>query len=213
MKINQVEQTVGITKKNIRFYEEQGLVHPSHNPQNGYRDYSEEDIAILLKIKLLRKLSIPIDEIRKMQEHRLSLSDCMMRHMIYLDHETKNLALIKEMCGELSQREESLHSLDASDYLIKMQQLEEGGTRFMDIGKNDRKKKKYGPLLAAIVMILLMIALILIFIWGESVDPIPLGLLLFFIAIPVTVIIGVLLALRERFKEIEGGEENEAAKY
>lgn len=213
MKINQVEQTVGITKKNIRFYEEQGLLQPSRNPENGYRDYSEEDISILLKIKLLRKLSIPIDEIRKMQQHHLSLSDCMIRHMIYLDHEAKNLSLIKEMCEELSRREESLHSLDASDYLIKMQQLEEGGTRFMDIGRKDQKKKKYGPLLAAIVMILLMFALILVFIWGESVDPIPLGLLLFFIAIPLTVIIGVLLALRERLKEIEGGEENEAAKY
>lgn len=213
MKINQVEQTVGITKKNIRFYEEQGLLHPSRNLENGYRDYSEEDIEVLFKIKLLRKLSIPIDEIRKMQEHRLSLPDCMMRHMIYLDHESKNLALIREMCAELSHREESLHSLDASDYLIKMQQLEEGGTRFMDIGRNDRKQKKYGPLLAAIVMILLMSALILVFLWGESVDPIPLGLLLFFIAIPVAVIIGVLLALKERFKEIEGGEENEAAKY
>lgn len=213
MKINQVEQAVGITKKNIRFYEDQGLVHPSRNLENGYRDYSEEDISILLKIKLLRKLSIPIDEIRRMQENRLSLPDCMMRHMICLDHEAKNLALIKEMCEELSRREESLLSLDASDYLIKMQQLEEGGTRFMDIGRKDRKKKKYGPLLAALVMILLMSALIMIFFWGNSVDPIPPGLLLFFIAIPLAVIIGVLLALRERFKEIEGGEENEAAKY
>ena len=62
-------------------------------------------------------------------------------------------------------------------------------------------------------MVALMLALILIFIWGYSVDPIPLGLLLIFIAIPCVVIIGVLLALKERFKEIEGGEENEAAKY
>lgn len=213
MKINQVEQTVGITKKNIRFYEEQGLVHPSRNLENGYRDYSDEDIATLFKIKLLRKLSIPIDEIRKMQENHLSLSDCMMRHMIYLNHEAKNLSLIKEMCEELSHKEESLHSLDALDYLKKMQQLEEGGTRFMDIGKNDRKKKKYGPLIAALVMILFMLALIALFLWAASTDPIPFGLLLVFIAFPAAVIIGVLLALKQRFLEIEGGEENEAAKY
>lgn len=212
MKINQVEQTVGITKKNIRFYEDQGLLHPSRNLENGYRDYSVDDIAILFKIKLLRKLSVPIEEIRKMQENHLSLTDCMMRHTIYLDHEIKNLSLIREMCDELSLGEQSLHSLDASAYLTKMQQLEEGGTRFMDIGKNDQKKK-YGPLFAAIAMIVFMLALVSIFIWGYSVDPIPLGLLLIFIAIPCIVIIGVLLALKERFKEIEGGEENEAAKY
>ena len=28
MKINEVEQAVGITRKNIRFYEEQGLLKP-----------------------------------------------------------------------------------------------------------------------------------------------------------------------------------------
>ncbi len=212
MKINQVEQTVGITKKNIRFYEAQGLLHPSRNLENGYREYSNEDIANLFKIKLLRKLSVPIEEIRKMQENHLSLTDCMLRHTIYLDHEMKNLSLIKEMCEELSLAEQSLHSLDASAYLTKMQQLEEGGTRFMDIGKSDQRKK-YGPILAAIVMIALMLALVLLLLWAYSVDPIPPGLLLIFIAIPCVIIVGVLLALKERFKEIEGGEENEAAKY
>ena len=38
MKINQVEQLVGITKKNIRFYEEQGLLSPGRNRENGYND-------------------------------------------------------------------------------------------------------------------------------------------------------------------------------
>lgn len=212
MKINQVEQAVGITKKNIRFYEDQGLLHPSRNLENGYRDYSEEDINILFKIKLLRKLSVPIDEIRKMQENRLSLDDCMKRHIISLDHERDNIALIKEMCEELSQKEQTLHSLDASVYLEKMQQLEEGGTRFMDISKSDQKKK-YGPIMAAIVMIALMLATILLFIWASTVDPIPFGLLVVFIAMPLAVIVGVLLALKQRFKEIEGGEENEASKY
>ena len=29
MKINEVEAVVGVTKKNIRFYEEEGLITPS----------------------------------------------------------------------------------------------------------------------------------------------------------------------------------------
>ena len=36
MKINEVEALVGITKKNIRFYEEQGLLSPRRNSENGY---------------------------------------------------------------------------------------------------------------------------------------------------------------------------------
>ena len=67
MKINQVEQLVGITKKNIRFYEEQGLLSPGRNRENGYRDYTEEDVKKLEQIKLLRKLGLPLEEIRMMQ--------------------------------------------------------------------------------------------------------------------------------------------------
>ena len=49
MKINQVEQLVGITKKNIRFYEKEGLLSPERNSENGYREYSETDVEELKK--------------------------------------------------------------------------------------------------------------------------------------------------------------------
>ena len=62
MKIYQVEELVGITKKNIRFYEDEGLLCPERDPQNGYRDYTIKDVRQLEKIKLLRKLSVPIEE-------------------------------------------------------------------------------------------------------------------------------------------------------
>lgn len=36
MRINEVEALVGITKKNIRFYEAEGLLTPRRNSENGY---------------------------------------------------------------------------------------------------------------------------------------------------------------------------------
>ena len=47
MKINEVEAAVGITKKNIRFYEEEGLIAPGREPGNGYRSYSQADVERL----------------------------------------------------------------------------------------------------------------------------------------------------------------------
>ena len=44
MKIKQVEELVGITKKNIRFYEDQGLLNVER-AENGYREYHREDIV------------------------------------------------------------------------------------------------------------------------------------------------------------------------
>ena len=53
MKIKQVEELVGITSKNIRFYESQGLLTPER-ADNGYREYHQDNIEVLKKIKLLR---------------------------------------------------------------------------------------------------------------------------------------------------------------
>jgi len=213
MKINEVEAKVGITKKNIRFYEEQGLIHPVRDSQNGYRNYSGEDVQELLRIKLFRKLSIPIEEIRKLQNRQLTLSDCLERHLIYLKHEEKNLSLIQNMCEEIRQHNETPSSLDASLYLEKMRQLEEGGMHFMDIGETDTRKKKAVPMIAAIVMALFMMALIWLIVWAEMEDPLPIGLFVVILLVPVAVIAGTFMALKQRLKEIEGGEENEASKY
>ena len=46
MKINEVEQLVGITKRNIRFYEKEGLLSPSRNSDNGYREYGEAGVIM-----------------------------------------------------------------------------------------------------------------------------------------------------------------------
>ena len=77
MKINEVEAAVGVTKKNIRFYEEEGLITPSREPGNGYRSYSQADVERLRRIKLLRKLDVPLAEIREMLEGQKTLAEGM----------------------------------------------------------------------------------------------------------------------------------------
>ena len=51
MKINDVERITGLTQKAIRLYESKGLVNISRD-ENGYRNYSDEDIEDLKKIML-----------------------------------------------------------------------------------------------------------------------------------------------------------------
>lgn len=212
MRINKVEELVGITKKNIRFYEEKGLLTPERNTENGYREYSDEDVSMLQKIKLLRQLSIPIEEILKLQKGYLTLEDCMRRHMIFLDREEENVRQKKSICAQLEADGQHLSTMDTEKYLLLMDEMEKEGVRFMNVKHVDQKKKN-APIIAAFVMILLMIGLILLFIWTAAVDPIPGPVLAFFIAFPVAIIGGVLLALKERIKQIEGGEEDAARKY
>ena len=213
MKINQVEQTIGITKKNIRFYEQEGLLNPTR-VANGYRDYSAENLETLRQIKLLRKLDIPIEEIRRLQENRQTLDDCLHRHLIVLKRRRNNLDAMEIFCHRLLEEGRDLKNLETERLLQEMEQQEEGGVRFMDIRRGDKKKQKKSAVIAAISTILMLLLSLALPIWLKiAVPEMPMLLLVILILLPTIFIIGTVLALRERLTEIEGGEMDEASKY
>ncbi|MGI6013369.1 MAG: MerR family transcriptional regulator [Oscillospiraceae bacterium] len=212
MRIQEVEKAVGITKKNIRFYESQGLLHPDRESENGYRSYSPQDVAILQRIKLMRKLGIPIEEIRQLQAGNLTLSDCMDRHLIYLNRESENIRQIYAVCQELSASQQTLEQLDLTACEEKIRELEEGGVQFMSV-KNDKRKKMVAPIIVTVLFITLFIGCVFLFLWGNSQEALPIPLLIFLLFIPVALIAGVLIAVIQRIREIEKGEEDEASKY
>lgn len=59
---NKVQKKTGLTRKAIEYYEEKGLINPK-KVENGYRDYSDEDLDVLIKISLFRKIGMSILEI------------------------------------------------------------------------------------------------------------------------------------------------------
>ena len=56
-----------MTKRAIKYYEEKGLLSIKKD-DNGYRNYTQEDVETLKKISIYRKLGISIDDIKKLLE-------------------------------------------------------------------------------------------------------------------------------------------------
>ena len=67
MLLNEIIKEVGMTKRAIKYYEEKGLLSVKKD-NNGYRNYTKEDVEILKKISVYRKLGIGIDDIKKLLE-------------------------------------------------------------------------------------------------------------------------------------------------
>lgn len=63
MLLNEIVEEVGMTKRAIKYYEEKGLLSVKKG-SNGYRNYTQQDIEILKRISLYRKLGISIKDIR-----------------------------------------------------------------------------------------------------------------------------------------------------
>ena len=171
MKINEVEALVGIKKKNIRFYEAEGLLAPRRNSENGYRDYGEAEVDALRRIKLLRKLGVPLEDIRQMLSGAHTVGDGMRRHLVTLERERQNLDAAAKLCGELADCQERLDTLDAAALLEKMAEMEQSGTTFQNKQSQDIRARYVAPVAVTVLMVLLMLGLIWLFLWAFETDP------------------------------------------
>lgn len=65
MLVNEILKEVGMTRRAIKYYEEKGLLSIKKDT-NGYRNYTDEDVKVLKKISVYRKLGISIEDIKKL---------------------------------------------------------------------------------------------------------------------------------------------------
>lgn len=216
MKINEVEALAGITKKNIRFYEEQGLLSPRRNAENGYRDYGDEEVQILRRIKLLRKLGVPIEEIRKMLNGTHTVADGIRRHRISLEREERNLQQAIAICREMQNLDIPAAALEAETLLARMEEMERSGTAFQNKQKQDVRVRYAAPVIVTVVMVGMMLGIIMLLLWAYGIAPEeapPVWFLLMMVGLCLAVCIGVLLAMVQRIREIEKGEMEDAKRY
>ena len=216
LKINEVEALVGITKKNIRFYEAEGLLAPRRNSDNGYRDYGEAEVETLRRIKLLRKLGVPLEDIRQMLSGAHTVGDGMRRHLVTLERERQNLDAAARLCGELADCQERLADLDAAALLEQMAEMEQSGTTFQNKQSQDIRARYVAPVSVTVLMVLLMLGLIWLFLWAFETDPAgapPLPLLAVFLAVPAVVALGVIVSLVQRIREIGRREIDDARQF
>ena len=213
MRINEVEALTGIPKKSIRYYEAEGLLRPARDSSNGYRRYTAEDMAVLQRIKLFRKLDTPVDEIRRVFVGELTDRAALERQQIALTHQSKEVEQRRILCEQLILSISENGSLDTDSALETMDNMEKKGVRFHDFTRTDYKKKIRTVWFAAIGFALVMLALAALIWWANDSDPLPVwGFLLMegFFVVPA---IGVFIAGIDRVKEIKGGEEDDLSNY
>lgn len=116
MNIKEIEERSGLTRANIRYYEQEGLLAPARR-ENKYRDYSEEDLETLLRVALLRNLGFSLDEIRRLQSGELELAAAMRERSAALESEGQRLLAARNVCDAISREVTSYSALRPEDYL------------------------------------------------------------------------------------------------
>ena len=213
MRIKEVEDLVGITKKNIRFYEKEGLLTPGRELENSYRDYSEEDVKRLRVIKLLRKLDMPISGISDVLEGRIALPEALHLHALLLEEQRKGIANAQRVCRLISDAGTELSQLDPAHYLEEIRLGEENSTMLVNIHSRDTVHKYRESVIVSIVIVALLLVLAVFLVYLNASGTLSTGLLLASAAILLVVFVGVIAAGLSRIRELKGGEENDLGNY
>lgn len=213
MRIKEVEELVEISKKNIRFYEKEGLLSPGRESENSYRDYSQADVDRLRIIKLLRKLDMPISAISDVLEGRISLREATHLHALLLEEQQKGIAAAQRVCQRISETGCVLETLDAEHYLSEIAGAEAGSTVLVNLHRSDTVKKYRETVLASCVIVAILLALAALVLVLSHRGLLPPGLVYALAGLILLLMVGVLVALVSRLRELRGGEENDLSQY
>ena len=169
MTIKEVEKILEIPKATIRFYEKEELVKPQRG-SNTYREYTEADVERLRKIIVLRKIGMPVVQIKNLFDDTVSLQNALSENVADLRKQMQEIEGAMRVCELMQKKEETIATLDESYYWEVIHEEEQAGNKFFEIlsdvvdfekkvifdefGIGDENGKlKYSPMKAAFIAI------------------------------------------------------------
>lgn len=120
MLINEIAKRCSITKKAVQYYVEQGLVAPNIL-ENGYKDFSEQDVELLNKVVLYRKLGLRISEIKRILQNPKEITYILHQRTLELEREKVKQELLKRLeSGEkIEDLEQEINNISIHTIIIK----------------------------------------------------------------------------------------------
>lgn len=109
-----------VSVRTIRFYDKQGILHPSYVSPSGARFYTDSDFARLQQILLLKYLGFSLEDIKEMtigdSDYRLMLSSLNMQKKLVQDR-IEQLQLVADAIDSTVNAIDREHQLDWSRML------------------------------------------------------------------------------------------------
>ncbi|MDO5402823.1 MAG: MerR family transcriptional regulator, partial [Eubacteriales bacterium] len=117
---NETAKQCNLTKKAIEYYLEQGLINPAIL-ENGYRDFSKQDLEKLKQIALYRKLDLKISEIKHIFSNSNYLKCLFDKKTLELEEEKIKLSILQKLCnGEsVNNLEQEINEINSKTIIIK----------------------------------------------------------------------------------------------
>lgn len=141
MTIKEMETKLDIPRATIRFYEKEGLITPVRE-ENGYRDYSEDDLEKIKKIVILRKIGFSVNDIADLFDGARSFPEALDENILNLKKQMEELKGALILSEKMKDSVEDLKTLNVDSYLNYIDEEEKQGHKFMTIAKDIARTEK-----------------------------------------------------------------------
>ncbi|WP_380704768.1 MerR family transcriptional regulator [Salinithrix halophila] len=100
--MGEAAKRLGLTVRTLHHYDEIGLVGPAERNQHGHRLYTQEDLMKLAQVKMLKRVGLPLKDIRAVLDHHRKDPDQLLK---------KQLSALRQEKNRLEEMEKGLISI------------------------------------------------------------------------------------------------------
>lgn len=131
MKIGELAKQTGLSIRTLHYYDEVGLLSPSHRTEVGHRQYSARDIIRLQQILSLRQLGFSLKEIREcLESPDFSLPQVIDLHRARLREQMALSSILLERLNAIAQELEINQSVSIENLIEAMETISMSGQYF-----------------------------------------------------------------------------------
>jgi len=124
LQIGDLAKQTGLSIRTLRYYDENGLLVPSHRTEAEYRLYSEADIARLQRIWSVRQCGCALKEIRECLENpEYSLPQVIDLHLVRLQEQMAVSRTLFSQLSQLAQQLQTSQSVAVADLMTTMETI------------------------------------------------------------------------------------------
>lgn len=141
VKIGDVANMTGLSHRTLRFWEESEILK-SVRMENGYRFYDPGNMARIAQIDFLRKIDVPIADIKRiMQSQRLSvLVEVLSMQLIKIENQMDELMNLKAIILSLMKQSDQNFTMD--EFLENVKSLSDYHSRSISLSETEKKDMK-----------------------------------------------------------------------
>ncbi|BBC32814.1 Transcriptional regulator, MerR family [Streptomyces graminofaciens] len=124
--IGQLARASGLTVRTIRYWSDEGVLHPVTRSAGGYRLYDAGSVARLELIRTLRELGLGLDHVRKVLAGEETVAEVAATHVAALDAQIRALRVTRAVLSTVARRGSTAEEMTLMNKLARLSAAERG---------------------------------------------------------------------------------------